>query len=229
MSVTITTRKNWQTIGYPSILDDNNTWAWYDMNVDVTKDGSNRVSEWADRLGSGNDLAMATADYQPLWSSNGILFNGTDEYMLTGSKTLEQPEMIYIVFKHITWTISATVFDGYGGSTGRYHQFGDEGTPVLAIYAGTIIFNADLALDTWGIARVIYNGASSSYQVNTETADTGNAGDFDMGGFTLGNTGSAGYNRWSNIEVKEVIIREIVDSSENQTSIYNYLYNKYFS
>ena len=47
-----------------------------------------------------------------------------------------------------------------------------------------------------------------------------------MGGFTLGAIGGAATD-FSNIEVKEVIIRNVADTTQDEGTIYNYLADKY--
>jgi hypothetical protein len=41
--------------------------AWFMADVGVTKDGSNRVSNWADQSGNSRDAVQATAANKPLW------------------------------------------------------------------------------------------------------------------------------------------------------------------
>jgi hypothetical protein len=46
-----------------------------------------------------------------------------------------------------------------------------------------------------------------------------------MGGFTLGS--NQYQEAWSNIQVKEIIIRKVSDSTADEAAIYNYLKDKY--
>ena len=207
------------------ILDDGNTVAWFDMDSSyITKDGSDLISQWSDRSGNANHLLQATGADQPLWSSTGVLFDGVSEFMKAAAFALVQPEMIYIVFKHVTWTVNDRLFDGDSATSGMIYQSAVSGE--LKAHAGTASPILSLALDTFTIARVLFNGASSTFQLDVGTVRNGDFGSNDMGGFTLGSSGTGAIS-WSNIEVKEVILRDIIDSSEDQTTIYDYLVDKY--
>ena len=164
--------------------------------------------------------------YMPLWSAtDGIAFDGTNDYMKTSPFTLNQPTKIYIVGKQVTWTISDYLFDGNATGSGKLSQ--DTTTPKLGIYAGSFVTgNADLPLNTYGIVKALFNGANSSLQINNNIALTGNTGAGNMGGFTLGSLG-AGTGSFGRITAKEIIIRKAADNITNDTIIYNYLKTKY--
>jgi len=133
-----------------------------------------------------------------------------------------QPEFIYIVFRQVTWAANAFIFDGNATNTGVLQQI--VLTPNLSAYAGIAsAVNTNLAINTWGIVRVLFNGATSKLQVNATAATTGNFGAIDMNGFTLGRPGNTASN-YSNIEVKEIIGRS---SAVGEAAIYAYLKAKY--
>lgn len=211
--------------GYPTIIDDGNTVAWFDFNSSyITKDGSDFVSQWSDRSGNNNHLLQATGTNQPLWQVLGVLFDGVDNFMKCVAFTLIQPEMIYVVMKQATWSLNDVFFDGNTDAKGIIYQ----STPPnqLIAYGGSVSSeNSNLALNTFSVIRLLFNGASSKFIINETTPVTGNFGALDMGGFMIGNraTGAA----YANIEVKEIILRNIADTAPNEAIIYNYLAAKY--
>ena len=211
---------------FPSVLDDGNTVAWYDYLKLVTKDGSDFVSVWGDQSGLSHDLLQAVGTNQPKWFSiNGILFDGIDNFLKTAAFALIQPEMIYIVFKQLTWTNDDRIFDGNAVNSGLMRQTG--ASPGLGLFAGSVgPSNVNLILDTYGIARVLFNGVSSKFIINETTPIIGDAGSSDMGGFTLGARGD-GTATYGNIQVKEVIIRKVADAAQDEADIYSYLSTKY--
>lgn len=79
-----------------TIISDGNTVAWYDYDasttLSLTVDSS--VYQWNDKLGSGHNLVQATSTKQPLWTEDGILFNGTSNCMKTEAFTYLQPNFI---------------------------------------------------------------------------------------------------------------------------------------
>jgi hypothetical protein len=199
------------------------TYAWYDSSdlTTITKDGSNFVSLWKDKLLSGVDLIQGTGSYQPLWSADGILFDGVDNYLKTAEADYNQPELIFAVMKQVTWTANDRLWDGNAVDSGQLRQA--TATPRMYIIAPTTgVYTADLALDTLGIVRVLYNGASSRIQVNAGAPSLGDAGANDMDGFTLGCRGSVG--QYGNIEVKEIVMRT---STTSEADIYAYLAAKH--
>ncbi len=212
--------------GPPPILSDGNTLAWLDMALRyIIKDGSDFVSQWTDRSGQDNHLPQAIGTNQPLWSSDGVLFDGVDNFMKAVGFTYGQPEQIYIVLKQVTWTISEFVMDGSaGGQRGILYQ--RTATPGLMVFAGIdSSLNNNLAIGAFGIIRILFNGASSKFQINETAAITADFGSNDMDGFTLGANFVPG--NYSNIEVKEIILRDIDDTDANEQEIYDYLAEKY--
>ena len=211
----------------PDILNDGNTVAWFDMNNNVTKDGSDRVSSWGDRSGLGHNLLQSGLDgLKPIWSADGILFDGFNDYMKCTTFDLKQPTMIYAVIKQITWVAGDVIWDG-NAAANRCGLTQVTSSPRIGSFSVWTqnVTNDNLAVDTWGIVRAIYNGASSSLQVNNAAAGTGTNNDNEPDGFTLGCTYIA--TAASNIQVKAIIIRKISDSAGDQTSIYNYLAAKF--
>ena len=209
----------------PPVLSDGNTVAWFDKTENITKDGSNFVSAWGDKSGNGNDLLQAAGTNQPLWSADGVLFDGIDNFMKCAAFTLVQPTMIYLVVKQITWALNDRIFDGEAGNSGVLYQTAT--TPGLKAFAGTnSTQNDNLVVNTFGIIRILFNGASSKLIVNETTPVTGNFGASDMGGFILGSAAS-GASGWSNIQAAEPIIRKIADTAPNEQIIYDFLASKY--
>lgn len=210
----------------PSVIGDGNTIAWYDASdlLTVTKDGSDKVSFLSDKLQSVR-YVQATGALMPLWTADGILFNGSDNAMFSDAMTYEQPEFIYLVLKQITWTANDLLFDGlnvYGSCI-----YNNTATPKIGAYAGTASADdSNLTLDTFCIIRVLFNGASSKLIVNGNAAITGDFGAGHMDGIVLGSRGTVAHD-FAHIQVKEVIFRTISDSAANEALIYNYLNAKY--
>ena len=206
---------------YPVVLLDGNTVGFYDYLKGITKDGANLVSAWNSIIGA-NHLLQTTGTNQPLWTTDGVLFDGIDNFMKCAAFTWNQPEFIYMVMKQVTWTITEYFFDGDTNNKGMARQ--DALTPGIKAYAGTMsIQNDNLAVNTWGIIRLLFNGASSKLIVNETAPTLWNCGVNNMGGFTLGTRGDFA-TLHSNIQVKEIINR---NSILGEAEIYTYLANKY--
>jgi hypothetical protein len=212
----------------PTSLYDGNTVAWYDYNASTATmsifDASTTVSRWNDQLGSGRDLIQNTSTARPTWSADGVLFDGVDDYIRAVAFTYNQPEMIYAVIKQVTWTLNDRILDGNTNGAGELRQTAS--TPGIRILAPTAMTsNSGLAINTLGIVRMLINSTASKCIVNNTTPITGDAGTNNMGGFTLGANGGMG--SCSNIQVKEIILRNVAESMITEANIYNYLSNKY--
>jgi hypothetical protein len=215
-----------------NVTEDGNTVAWYDSTdlTTITKDANELVSVWADKMGTAakNLIQNGVTSIRPLWSSTGILFDGSNDFMATGTFTLSRPSFVYMVVNNKSFTTNDVVCDGYGTSTGRIKQQ-TTGTTLLAFYAGdTEKFSIDaISANQKIIIRTLWNGVNSSIQINDHAIWNGGLGTIaNMSGFTLARAGTSG-SAYGNIEVQEVILRKTADSQELSDSIMNYLKTKY--
>lgn len=210
-----------------NIAHDGNTVAWYlaDDLTTVTKDGSNLVSKWADKLASGHDLLQATGTNQPLWVSPGtIRFDGIDNSMATTNFGYVQPEMIYLLFKLITWNATqGMIIDGLGYEELYVHTHTI--SPKISNYISGSGWGQDLDIDinTYGILRICSKGVGSFLKWNDNIPKDGSFGVRNMGGIKIAAYGALAAYHCSNIEVKEIICRKVVDDANTEESIYNYL------
>ena len=218
-----------QTVSAPSFLtSDGYTQGWYRFADSVVQTG-NAVRRWGDFLNSAHDLLQATSGSQPTLTANGILFDGSDDYMKTATFTLNPPLMVYAVIKHVTFQAYEYIWDGNGLST--FVLADGTATPNIYINHGDMnsADNGNLAVDTWAIVRVTEIGGATYVGTLTVNGTTTTTLDADYAenpaGFTLGGDGTGASN--SNIEVKEIIIRSQIDSGSNQALVYNYLNAKY--
>lgn len=213
----------------PAILSETATKILVDFTLasSVTKDASNRVSQVNDLSGLNHHFLQAGADnIKPVWDSEGLLFDGIRQFIKTGAFAFAQPEMIYLVFKQISWTYNDFIFDGNSdGLTILTQQATSNG---LKAYAGTAqaVQDNGLALDTYGIVRIYFNGANSTVQVNGNTVWQGNLGTNGSAGITLGSIGSGTAN-FANIKVKGLIGRIRTEVKDRETIIYNSLIARY--
>jgi hypothetical protein len=206
----------------PSDIYDGHTLFWYqsdDLST-ITKGGTDLISSWRDKLGSGRDLLQINDLLKPLWNGY-VLFDGAGDSLKTSPFAWNQPEYLYLIIKQKTWFVNSILLDGNAsGSSMIYQSFP---TPKLTAYAGINSGkNSDLLVDTWGIVRLFFNGASSKFQVDANAAITWNCGVNNMGGFTLGSRGAGG-GATGNIEVFEIIGR---DSINGESNIYDYLVSR---
>jgi hypothetical protein len=213
---------------YPDILDDGNTVAFYDSTAldTITKDESNLVSLWKDKLNSGHDLSPINTLYKATWvDGGGLVFNGGYK---TAAFTWNQPMMIYLCVKLTAWGTNDCLVDGFTSGTSMIQQITT--TPNLYVVNDSTAYVGPLTtftINTKGVLVGLWlDGAGKSkIRLNNGTAVTGNAGAVTAGGLTLG---AKGNNSDSiNVTIYEVICRNIKDTPENETIIHDYLKAKY--
>ena len=210
------------------IIQDGNTVGWWDATdlTTITKDGSNKVSLWKDKLNSGNGLSSDAdpGSFSPLWSSSGILFDGVWN-RLKKAFTLIQPEFVYIVLRIVSPTDYGRIWNGIASNSGDMIQsIASKSISQNAGSNGSYVFTTPS--NEFIIIRSLYSGVDSFIKINNGISSLpANCGSSNMGGFTLGANGD--YDNASNIQVKEVILRKSSDPVELQNIITNYLNDKY--
>lgn len=211
---------------YPAILNDGHTKIWGDPTElsSITKDESNRVSSWADKLLSGVAFTQSTDDLKFIYSAAGLTADGSDDYMQTAALTFNQPATIYLVINIVSFVNYERIFEGLGANTILFMRTDPNGIVMDAGTASTR--ETSLVQGTTGIVRIVLNGASSKLQVNENAAVEGNFGANAIGGILLAARKTI-YDLNANIIFKDVIFRDIADGSTDYDSIYTYLKTKW--
>ena len=210
--------------GIPSVLYDGNTAGWYYFAENITQ--VTGVSVWGDKSGNGNDLLQADTTKQPVLDVDGITFDGVDDFLI-GAFTNVRPVQIYCVFKNVSYQSGDRVFDGLTASTGAVAQ--NASSIQMRLYPVGV--NAlGSVLGTVQVLRVKMHFAGdqprSWIQLDEGIKGEDSSTSTDMDGLTLGAIGGGGGN-WANVQIKEIIIRNILEDSADEIEIYNYLKNKY--
>ena len=210
---------------------------WYDSSVldDITKDGSNRVSQWNDKVGSDN-LVQSTSSNQPLWVNDGqnghdyIDFDSTARYMQTSSgwTSMAQPMTVCMAIEFPS--AERCAFSGFnsGASTWLRLMRGSNTNQVAcyngADFGGTSITGLDDAKHTF---MVISDNAGDDLIYmdgnNVTTDDSGGSNAFV--GLTIGaqQDGSSGWGS----AIYEWFIYDSVLSSDNLATVNTYLSDKW--
>ena len=226
--VAVTDAKNatW-TLGGFQPTDISSLAHWFDASDSstITKDGSNRVSQWNDKKGSDN-LVQATSGNQPLWTdadqnSKAVIDFVSSRYMANSASSVAQPNTYFV----------ALTAPASSGSTlrpftsGNQQVFTSGAANKWQLYAGSQPnFTEDIgtAFQIW---EITFNGSSSSWKVNNVSkmsganTGTGTAGALELG---RGNGGNAASNK-----VGEFIRYDGTLTDAQKTSVYNYLKKKW--
>ena len=215
-----------------NVSDDTNTVAWYDSQAltTISKDSSNRVASWADKLASGRDLLQSGADnLKPVWSAESITLDGIRQFMQTAVETWDRPEYIYAVFEVDGTQTSTFLFDGRSADgSGVLYPDNTGGVENLGMGAGFWPASFTSKFNKYIIAGVLFNATGSKYW-SGGGARLLSTGTLNMSGFTIGKPASSNSN-YAKVKFKEIIRRKVDDSAGvSQDLIYQYLQTKYAS
>jgi hypothetical protein len=205
-----------------AIIGDGNTRARYNYLLGITKNGSNQISKWADALGGSDDYALfngAADATKPVSEANYVSFNGSQTIGGVGGVPAVSPLSFYIVMNQVSWN-SGRIFDGTTANQGTLFQY--DSSPKLSLYEGAHIITSGalVPLNEFMIVRVVFDGASSSIQINNLSAVTGTLNAVNMTNVKLSSGTMV-------MQIKDFIIRTVNDNPSNSLAIYNYLKNLY--
>lgn len=226
-STGVTTNATTWTLG-ESVIRTSNTVAWYDvMDLStITKDGADRVSEWADKLGSGNNIVQANGAFQPLWASGEISFDGTDEY-LRGGFVYTAPTSWYLVLKQISWTLLERICDGAADQSHALNQTGSSPRLQHRLSSFNGAATDGCTIGNWKLlTSLVRDGQQYICTNNNQFSDTdiGSAPP-SLAGFNMGARGSLA--SFANVAFAEAVLRSGYDSDADRDAIQNYLIAKY--
>lgn len=152
-----------------------------------------------------------------------LLFDGSNDFLKSPLMTLNQPTTVYLGVRQISFTDGRFLLDGYDTSNRLVIQ---QSSNRIRLYAGAYSTgNSDLATGCYGLLKTVFNGASSSIQVNNLTKVTTDAGLYNAGGVTLG--AYVNGTLPSNIEVGTIIILDAVPNATQDARIKNYLMSRW--
>lgn len=201
---------------------------WWKSDTGITI--ATGVSQWNDQSGNGNHLLQATGISQPTVTAgaiNGlpaITFDGVNDRM-AAAFALSQPITLFLVARQPTWTVNDDICDGAAlADSMLIQQFGV--SPELRIFAGASLApNANWPVATFALLTATFNGASSSLQVNSTAALTGNAGTAIPGGLTLGARQNGVVP--ANVDIAEAFIMAAVPTAGEMTNVRAYILARY--
>jgi len=204
---------------------------WYDASdiTTITKDGSDRVSQWDDKKGDEN-LLQATGGTQPLWlsaSQNGldtIDFVSDRQMQVTDGTIVVQPQSFYIVFEFPAIN-NTTTMRFFNNETNDQQLLHSGVSDRITIDSGIALTFVEALSTTWVIARIIFNGASSSLFIDGVSKISGDTGTDSADGMVV--MGSQVPGDFGQSDVGEMLRYDAVLSSDDNASVMTYLADRW--
>jgi hypothetical protein len=117
---------------------------WYKADAGITKNGSNRVSAWADQSSAASNLSQSTSGNQPLWTAS--VLDGMDGIYFDSARSDNFPLDLSFM-PSADWTVMCVVWPD---TTADHYIFGAAtgGTGGQSLKVG--IVSSQLHLGFWG-------------------------------------------------------------------------------
>jgi len=202
----------------------------YDL---YTNANDGHVATWYDQSGNDNHATQGTAGSQPkivdsgVLVSDGIEFDGVDDYLGTSTFSLTQPYTTLSVSKSFINNDSGgllSISTAPNGTTSLNSFYRNDNG--IAINAGATLTTAPsftYSTNTSYLKTSLFNGASSEISVNSISRASGNSGSIDPSGYLYLGNFSVYY---LNGTISEIIIYNS-DQSSNREAIETNINNHY--
>lgn len=191
----------------------------------ITKDADFVISALKNIVGDAN------ADLAQIATSGPTVYPEFIRFVNRGmvkAFTLAQPIYIYMVMMQDTWTVNTCMVDGIQEMRGQIRCHTTSQPRIcVAGSASLSTYSEDAPVGKWVIVRALFNGASSKFIVNNLTPITGSWGGAAMNGLTIGCKGGGTNANNAQFSLKDIVVRNVADSAQNEADIYNYLKNLY--
>ena len=206
------------TLSESTLPDEEDVLAWYDFSEE---DGSLPVT---DKSGNGYDLS---GDYSGVSQSiNGVqagYFDGTDDFISSTFTAVPQPNQVFIVAKFDVVTNGQNDIDLFDSEANDATQLLGQANSGQnwRIYAGDSVVGGSEDTDIH-VFNGFYNTSNSVLRIDSTEIATGNVGNSDLNGISLG----GGRQDYFEGLVGEVIVYP-EDKTSIQSDVESYLADKW--
>ncbi|MBO9606785.1 MAG: discoidin domain-containing protein [Paenibacillaceae bacterium] len=201
---------------------------WLKADAGVTKNGSDRVSRWADYSGSGADAEVLDSSAMPLWVANAL--NGKPALRFDGTQSLIAHDFVDIDMRDFTMTfvLKPAVLVDYNqaiGSAGGWGEAAFRASANGTLYAGPdgdsriVTTSGQIQSGVTQIFTYKYSGGSAWLYRNG--ALIGSASGLETGYPT------PGFAMNPNGDVPEVVVYKSALSDTDRGTVETYLRDKY--
>jgi hypothetical protein len=210
---------------------------WLRSDLGITLNNST-VSQWNDMSGNNNHCKQATAANQPAYVSTGgangapyLQFTSLGNMSLGGTNTMPGGPAEYFVVAMSNTSLPASnsyIFDTDASSILSMFQTANTNGNAFGTYAGSSTANiTPLTINQPFIANCYFNGATSTTTLNGSLVGPANPGtSVPNAAYCVGNKSTADSVSFGGF-IYEIICYNRQLTTNERTSIYNYLTNRY--
>ena len=213
--------------GYsPRLLDNKILWLDSEDLTTIVKDVSNYVEQWNDKSGLSNNITAPLATNEPLFSTDGIIFDGTNDIMsCVFSSTYSQPVTVYIVIKQRSTEIVSYYLDATT-QTGNWYVFRRTTGDNLNLYAGVSVNTyVKAGIFDKTLFKIEYNGSSTEIFENGVSKGVVNTGTNTINSIVVGAEQTGAF--YSDVNYYEILYVEGILTTEVDAELNSYFKKKY--
>ena len=202
---------------------------WLDASDSSTiTHNSNSISQWSDKSGNGNHAIQSTSTKQPTLVANKVVFDGTDDHIISSGLNVSQSYSFFIAGKTNNNSSGRDyLFDGVGSTQSHRSLIALDNGGKIQMWASSWA-NTNVNTPTSDfVLSAVFNTSSSSLALNG-TSVTG----LSVGSYNLTNGITIGANHVANNDfldgnIAEFIILDETSSAEKQRKVEGYLAHKW--
>lgn len=161
------------------------------------------------------------------YTKSELIFDGANDFL----KTLQisswiNPITYYVILNQRTWKYNSSIFEGYTSSTNLLYQYYNNSQ--LSTYNGSnVVANGNVAIDTYNLIKVTFNGTQSIFRLNDNTEVIGNAGNGNPQGLSLGARESNNTISSTNISIPAMFVIKGTPSLAQYMAMMSYIKRTY--
>jgi hypothetical protein len=222
-------RKGDGTVLWRAIPGSGDLHARYDA-TEISASGGDNITSWTDETGNGHDLSSTTGQTYETSVINGnpvVRFDGTDDYMDVSFSAESAPNHVFAVVKYTSSPGDFSIWGALDVDTTSQNFLGTDGSDnwTLNGASGERIGGGtpDTSAHIWsGFFNTDTN--TSTLRLDGSQVDSGDVGDVDADGITLGSDGPN--DNHAPVDIGEVLVYP-QDKSGIQSDVEDYLSNKW--
>jgi hypothetical protein len=191
------------------------------------------VDQWNDKSGNARHVTSSSTNrpqtgVDTINGRNVLTFDGSNDWMLSGSVTISQPTTAVAVVKSASTTSTVSILNsGPSATTQALFISGGSGARLLRLFSGSATAGISITDTQANVVAGFFSGASSYQAVNGTKSANQNAGTQSLGaGWRIGANRDANGEFWRG-QIAEILFFPSGLSDANRQAVEAYLKTKW--